>query len=56
MLSVEYNPGADGNASDGIEESQGLGENLENLNQSWWFAVAAPLRPGQEPMVLLTER
>ena len=48
--------GAEGNTGDTLALAEGVGAELANLDQAWWFPAVAPAAEGQAPAVMLAER
>ncbi|WP_197512841.1 FAD-binding protein [Tessaracoccus coleopterorum] len=48
--------GSEGNTGDTLAMAEGVGAELANLDQAWWFPAVAPVAEGQAPSILLAER
>lgn len=55
-LEPGWSLGSDGNTGDAIKIAQDAGASTGLMDQAWWFPAAAPVKPGDPPMVLLAER
>jgi succinate dehydrogenase/fumarate reductase flavoprotein subunit len=54
-LEQGWSLGSEGNTGDAIALAQGVGADIDLMDQAWWFPEVAPL-PGGSPQVLLAER